>query len=430
MPPPMHEVKTDAATGQPATSRPINGCQVCGGNNLRSILFLGYIPPVNTMPEVGSVAEEQASYPLELLRCEDCTLVQIGLEVSPEVLFPYSYPYLSGTTRILRDNFAGLYAECAALFDLEPEDLIVDIGSNDGTLLVNFHESGRRVLGIEPSQAGEVARERGIDTVTAYFDRETAATVKARYGQSKVIIATNVFAHIGEIHEVVEGILDILEPDGVFISESHYLYDLVETLQYDTIYHEHLRYYAVGSLKRLLESHDLEVIHVKRIPTHGGSIRVYAARKGRHVVRPSVAERLEAEDVFGLTDGAALNDFRKRVIQSKADLHALIAPLKKEGLRIYGIGAPSRASTLINYAGLDDGLIDCVMEVPSSHKLNKYMPGTRIPVLDEAKLFEDQPEFALLLSWHIAEELMGILKRKGFTGRFITPLPEPRILSP
>ncbi len=380
------------------------------------------------MPAVGSVAVEQPAYPLELLRCADCTLVQIGLEVSPEVLFPESYPYLSGTTRILRDNFADLQQESEALLGLKKDGLVIDIGSNDGTLLAPFAKAGYRVLGIEPSQAGDVARKNGIDTLQAYFNLDTARAVRKKHGQAQLVTAANVFAHIGGIHSVVDGILELLAPRGVFVSESHYLLDLVQTLQYDTIYHEHLRHYSLVSLANLLKGHGLEVFHVKRIPTHGGSIRVYAGRKGERPVQPSVAEGLADEEKSGLTSGAALRDFRARVVKSKLDLHALLAPIRARGEKIYGIGAPSRASTLINYTGLDDGIVDAVMEVSSSHKLNRYIPGTRIPVLDEAKLFTDQPEYALLLSWHIADELAKILRAKGYRGKFIAPLPAPRVI--
>jgi SAM-dependent methyltransferase len=407
---------------------PIERCQICASAPLSSVLFLGYIPPVNTMPDIGSVPVEQPAYPLEMLRCAACGHVQIGLEVPAEILFPYSYPYLSGTTRILRENFADLYRECRTIIPLRPDSLIVDIGSNDGTLLQNFRSGGHRVLGIEPSQAGAVAREQGIDTLTAYFSRDTARQVIDRYGKANVITAANVFAHIAEPHAVVDAITDLLADDGIFVSESHYLLPLVETVQYDTIYHEHLRYYHLGALIHLLRRHDLEVFRVKRIPTHGGSIRVYAARKGQRSLDTSVAEQLAAEERAGIPDGSALTTFRKRVVASKLALMALLDGMKRAGARIYGIGAPSRASTLINYVGLDDGILDCVLEVSSSHKLGKYVPGTRIPVLDEKKLVEDQPDYALLLSWHIADELMPILRRKGFAGRFVIPLPEPRVV--
>jgi SAM-dependent methyltransferase len=381
------------------------------------------------MPSVGSVAQEQPAYPLELLRCIECGHAQIGLEVDVEVLFPYSYPYLSGTTRVLRENFANLRQECDELLRLQSDDLVVDVGSNDGTLLENFKQAGHRVLGVEPSQAGELARERGIDTLTTYFDQQAVDKVKAEHGPARVVTATNVFAHIADPHFLVDSIIDLLTDDGVFISESHYLLPLVETLQYDTIYHEHLRYYHLGALRTLFELHGLEIFHVKRIPTHGGSVRVYTGRLGKRAIQSSVAEHLAAEHDAGITDGSALETFAARVVESKLALHALLSPIKRAGERVYGIGAPSRASTLINYVGLDDGIIDCVVEVSSSHKLDKYIPGTRIPVLDEQKLIDHQPEYALLLSWHIADELMAILRKKGYQGKFIQPLPEPRIVT-
>lgn len=411
-----------------ATSRPIKCCQICNSKRLESILFVGYLPPVNTMPAVGSLPVEEPAYPLEMLRCGDCGLVQIGLEVDHEVLFPESYPYLSGSTRILRSNFADLRAESECLLKLAKDKLVIDIGSNDGTLLSNFHEAGYPVLGIEPSQAADVAISRGIKTLKTYFNRDIARNLAGERGKAQLITAANVFAHIGDIHSVVDGIIELLDEKGVFVSESHYLLDLVETIQYDTIYHEHLRYYSLGSLKHLLAEHGLEVFHIKRIPTHGGSIRVYSSRIGQREILSSVKEQLAEEDRTGLTDGSGLKDFRQRVIRSKSDLYELIAPLKRAGARIFGIGAPSRASTLINYVGIDDGILDAVMEVSSSHKLNKYLPGTRIPVLDESLLFKEQPEYALLLSWHIAEELAVNLRKGGYKGEFIIPLPEPRIL--
>jgi len=410
------------------SSTPITNCQICDSKDVSPVLFLGFIPPVNTMQAIGSKPREYPSYPLELVRCHNCGHVQIGLEVDPDVLFPYSYPYLSGSTRILRDNFEDLFHQCCKIYPLKKTDLIVDIGSNDGTLLSNFYAAGHRVLGIDPSRASDLARERGIQTLTEYFCPGIAAEIHKNYGKAKIVTAANVFAHIPEPHKVIDGILQILDDDGFFVNESHYLLSLVESLQYDTIYHEHLRYYHLGAMMRLLEPHGLEVFRVKRIPTHGGSIRVFAARKGRFPIDSSVSSTIATEDNLGITNGAAFNTFRKRVIMSKVELHALLAPIKAKEQRVYGIGAPSRASTLINYTGLDDGLIDCVMEISSSHKLNKYVPGTRIPVLDEKKLYEDQPEYALLFSWHIAEDLISTLRKNGFRGRFIVPLPSPQII--
>ena len=402
----------------------VDHCQVCDSADLETVMFIGYLPPVNAMPSIGSRPAEQPAYPAEVLRCRKCQLVQIGLIVDPAILFPPSYPYTSGTTKILRENFAELSSEVARLYPLKPNDLIVDIGSNDGTLLSNFTQCCR-VYGIEPTNAGKLAIERGIATQISFFNRAAVKTALAAQGKAQTITATNVFAHIEDIHEIVDCILELLDERGIFISESHYLLPLVETLQYDTIYHEHLRYYSVTALKYLLEMHGLEVIHTKRIPTHGGSIRVYTARKGQYPVRESVAATLETEG-RELTE-AKLKAFKKNVVNSKLALYALLRDIKQKGGRIYGVGAPSRASTLINYVGLDDGILDCVLEIKGSYKVGKYVPGTMIPVVDEARLFADQPEYAMLLSWHIADELMPKLASRGFKGKFIIPLPEPRI---
>jgi hypothetical protein len=420
---PTYQLPLAAGTGGSVV---VDRCQICGDPNLESILFLGYLPPVNTMPLLNERPREQAGYPAELLICPTCKLVQIGLVVDPNILFPPEYPYTSGTTRILRENFAQLYEECAPMLGLEPDDLVVDIGSNDGTLLSNF-TSKHRIMGIEPTDASKLANSRNIPTLQSFFNQQAVQLVVAEHGKAALVTAANVFAHIEDIHSVLLGILDLLSDDGVFISESHYFLSLVETLQYDTIYHEHLRYYSLHSLKYLLEMHGLEVFHARRIPTHGGSIRVYAARTGSRPVQSSVAALLQQEIDCDLM-GRALETFKREVVLSKMRLHQLLLSIKEQGARIYAIGAPSRASTLVNYVGLDNGILDCVLEIKGSYKIGKYMPGTRIPVVDEAILFEDQPEFALLLSWHIAEELAPKLAQRGYKGKFIVPLVQPRIL--
>jgi len=405
----------------------VERCQVCDSSELESVIFIGYLPPVNTMPAIGTRPSEQPAYPAQVLHCRVCQLVQLGLIVDPGILFPPSYPYTSGTTKILRDNFSQLYEEVQNLFPLAPDDLVVDIGSNDGTLLSNFFNAGHRVFGIEPTRAGDLANARGIPTVMSFFGRDIVRHVVEKQGQAKIITATNVFAHIEDIHEIVDSVLDLLRDDGLFVTESHYLLSLVETLQYDTIYHEHLRYYSLTSLRNLLAMHDLEVVHARRIPTHGGSVRVYAARKGKYPVADSVSSMLATERQE-LSD-SKLQLFREGVVRSKLELFALLKDVKASGSKVYAIGAPSRASTLVNYVGLDEGIIDCVLEIKGSYKIGKYMPGTLIPVLEEGRLYSDQPEYALLLSWHIADELISNLARRGFRGKFIIPLPKPRVVS-
>lgn len=417
----MNQIQTAFNTG---ASIAIEFCQVCQSTNLEPVLFLGYLPPVNTMRTQGSTPKQEASYPANLLFCKDCELVQLGLLVDPNILFPPEYPYTSSTTKILRENFAELAQECDQLFSLKQDNLTIDIGSNDGNLLSNFKDK-TKVLGVTPEEIGKLAIERGIPTIIDFFNKETATHIKVKHGKAKFITATNVFAHIENINDILASIKDLLTDDGIFISESHYLLPLIKTLQYDTIYHEHLRYYSLKSLTYLFNKHGLEVIHAKQIPTHGGSIRVYAARPGIHTVQKSVNQILEEEKTLTLD---RLKEFKQDVIKSRSKLYSLISKIKNNGDRIFGVGAPSRASTLITYTGIDDGILDCVVEIKGSHKVGKYIPGTIIPVVDEAKLFEEQPEYALLLSWHITDELITNLHAKGYKGKFIVPLPHPKIV--
>jgi hypothetical protein len=418
--------KTAKLAFQTGSSITVTHCQVCNNNNLDPILFLGFLPPVNSMRMIGEKPCEEKSFPAQLLYCSRCHLVQLGCIVDPKIIFPSSYPYTSSTTKILRDNFAELYQECKTIVKLGAQDLIVDIGSNDGNLLNNF-KGLHKVLGVTPEEIGKLAIQNGIPTIIDYFGRDIVTRILSENGHAKVVTATNVFAHIENINEILKDIIDLLSNDGVFISESHYLLPLIETLQYDTIYHEHLRYYSLHSLKYLLEGHGLQIIHAKRIPTHGGSIRVYAARPGVYPVKDTVAKLLKEEKPM-VTNKDNLLKFKKRVVISKLELQAMLLGIKNAEKRVYGISAPSRASTLINYVGIDDGILDCVVEIKGSHKIGKYVPGTLIPVLEESKLFNDQPEYALLLSWHIADELAPKLKKNGFKGDFIIPLPNPYLL--
>jgi len=421
----MH--RTNELAAGTGSSVVIESCQSCGHSPLEPVLFLGYMPPVNQMRTIGETPREQPSYPTLWLLCPNCELVQLGLSVDPAILFPPDYPYTSGTTRILRENFAQLRDEATGIVGLGPKDLVIDTGSNDGTLLSNFLQGGQRVLGIEPTDVGAIANERGIETIQGFFRPELSEQVRSGYGPARLVTAANVFAHMEDVHPIIEGIVELLDDDGVFVSESHYLISLLKSLQYDTIYHEHLRYYSLHSISHLLGMHGLEVFFAREIPTHGGSFRVYSARRGSRPRHPAVDDMMAAEPVGGaLRQGLA--DFRRRVVLSKLSLHAILSSVKSAGERIVGVSAPSRASTLVNYVGLDDGILDCVVEIKGSLKIGKYLPGTIVPVVDESALFEQQPEYALILSWHIADEIMPKLRDRGFRGRFIVPLPEPTIV--
>ena len=407
-------------------SKTISKCQISGIEDLKSIITIGYLPPVNRLKKINNLLMEDIFFPSELVYSKSSDLVQLNTIVDKKILFPNEYPYTSSTTKILRENFKELYQDCKKIINISSKDLVIDIGSNDGNLLNNF-KNNHRVLGITPEKIGEIAIKKGIPTLIKYFDQSTTNLVLKKYGKAKVVTATNVFAHIENVQKLMKNILKILDKDGIFLSESHYLVSLIKTVQYDTIYHEHLRYYSLKSLNYLFKKYNLEIIHAKKINTHGGSIRVYAARKNKFKINSSVKKILKFEKNY--LNWKTFEGFKKKVVKSKLNLYSILKKLKEKNKNIYGIGAPSRASTLINYVGLDENIIDCVLEIDGSYKIGNYIPGKKIPILSEKKLYEEPPDFVILFSWHIASELKANLKKKGFKGKFIIPLPDPRIES-
>tara|TARA_B100001063_G_C16701532_1_gene522834 strand:- start:47 stop:1282 length:1236 start_codon:yes stop_codon:yes gene_type:complete len=406
-------------------SKTINKCQISKKKDLKLLLSLGYLPPVNKLRKINTLLDQDVFYPADLMYSKSSKLVQLSNIVDKKILFPKEYPYTSSTTKILRENFKELYKDCNKVIKLKSNDLVIDIGSNDGNLLSNF-KSKHRVLGVTPEVIGKLAIKKGIKTLIRYFDKSTSKLILKKFGKAKIITATNVFAHIDDLNTLMINIKRILKNDGVFISESHYLVSLIKTIQYDTIYHEHLRYYSLTSLNYLFNKYGMEIIYAKKINTHGGSIRVYAANKKVLKMDKSVNKILKEEKVF-LTD-KTFKRFRKEVVNSKIELYALLKKIKSENKIIYGIGAPSRASTLISYVGLDENILDCVLEVKGSYKIGNYIPGKRIPILSEKKLYLDKPDYVLILSWHISKEIINNLKKKGFKGKFIIPLPKPKII--
>ena len=400
-------------------------CQFSNKKDLKLIISLGYLPPVNEFLKINSINSQSIFFPTDLVYSQSSKLVQLSTIVNKSIVFPKSYPYTSSTTKILRDNFAELSNECEKLINFNSKDLIVDIGSNDGNLLSNFKKIRR--LGVTPENIGKLAIKKGIPTLLKYFDRNTANLIQKKYGKAKIITATNVFAHIDNITELMKNVLKVLKNDGVFVTESHYLMPLIKDLQYDTIYHEHLRYYSLTSLKNIFDKFKLEIIHAKEIPTHGGSIRVYVAKKNNYKKSKLIKKILNKEKK--LLNKKKFLEFRDRVVASKLQLLTVIKKIKDKKKLIYGVGAPSRATTLVNYTGLTKEIIDCICEVKNSYKVGHYMPGTNIPVVSEKIIFKKKPDYLLMLSWHIAKDLIKIFKKKGYKGKFIIPLPKVKILS-
>lgn len=404
----------------------ISKCQISNSLNLKKIINLGFLPPVNQLIGFNSKNQTQNFFETGLLYCPKSKLVQLNIEVKKEIVFPKSYPYTSSTTKVLRENFKELQKEIKEILFLKEKNFIVDIGSNDGNLLSNFKKEFK-VLGVTPENIGKLAIKRGIPTLLEYFEKKTVNKIIKNHGKPNIVTATNVFAHINKPKVLLKNIIELMDKNGVFITESHYLMPMIKDLQYDTIYHEHLRYYSLQSLKYFFSLMGLKIFHAKKINTHGGSIRVYASKNSKYKVSKSVNQILKEENkVLNMKN---FLKFRKKIVLSKLKLNKILYNLKKKNKRICGISAPSRSSTLINYTKLDENTLDYILEIKGSKKIGKYMSGTKIPILDEKVLYKEQPEYALIFSWHISKEIILNLKKRGYKGKFIIPLPDPKIIN-
>ena len=407
-------------------SKIVNKCQVGCKTKLKKIFFFGYIPAVNDLKSVHKETAKIESYPLELLFCNSCKLGQISCIVDREILFPKSYPYTSSTTKILRENFLELSHELKKFYNLKKNDLMIDIGSNDGNLLSNF-QSQCKVLGVTPEDIGKVAIKRGIPTIIDYFDKETVKKINYKYGKAKVITATNVFAHIDQLNNLMSNIKNALTKDGIFISESHYFIKILNSLQYDTVYHEHMRYYSLTTLNKLFKSKGLRIFHAKEIDTHGGSIRVYVSRSKKFPISKNVNKILSREKKE--LNMRKLEIFKNKIINTKVENLNILLNIIKKGKTILAVGAPTRGSTLVSYFGIDEKIIKAVLEIKGSQKIGHYMPGTKIPIVEESEIRKYNPDYLYLLSWHIKDSLIKIFKKNGYKGKFIVPLPKPKIIS-
>ena len=414
----------DLATGH------LDRCQVCGSEGLNSVIDLGHQAPCDSLLWPEQLKEAEKTYPLHLVRCRDCGLVQIDYVVAPEELFFPDYPYRSGITPTLVKNLRSTGPMVMERYNVEPGRLAVDIGSNDGTLLSGFRDAGMKVLGVEPTKIAKIAEENGIDTIQAFFTEEVGRQIVDEYGKAAVVTAANMFAHVARLGSLIRGVERLLDHGGLFVTESHYLADLIETVQYDSVYQEHLKYYSMRSIVHLFSYYDFTVIDVDRIPNYGGSIRVYAKKGKDHFVRDSVEQLIREEERMGVYDAPYYRRFVDRIQRSKFELLALLVNAHARGQRVAGIGSPGRASTLLNYCNIDRDLMPYIAEQSSSLKLGLYMPGVHIPIVDEERMFAEQPEYAVMLAWHYWEPIVAKLREKGLRSKIVLPLPVVEVLEP
>ena len=302
----------------------ISVCQICNSKELKDVLNLGYISPVNSVTNNIQNNLEQKKYQAKLLECSKCSLVQLSSVLDKKIIFPKSYPYTSSTTKILSTNFENLYLDIRKKFNFRYKDLVVDIGSNDGNLLDKF-KNYFRVVGVTPETIGKIAIKKGIPTLIRYFDKKAVDAIHKKFGKATIITATNVFAHIENVNTVLKEIKRLMTKKSIFVSESHYLLPLIKELQYDTVYHEHMRYYSIKSLNFLFKKHDLQIFDAKIIPTHGGSIRVYVSKKNQYKIKPIVKEILKKENKY-----LNFKNFDTKILDTKINLLKILNSLKKK----------------------------------------------------------------------------------------------------
>ncbi len=401
-------------------------CYICSSNNLTNFLDLGNHPPPLNFVTKEKILENNAIFPLQVFFCNSCGLVQLGNAVDPKIMFK-EYIYTSGISTAFRSHLESFTKKLMEKFTPNDDDLVIDIASNDGTLLHFFKNSGIRVLGIEPSNIAEIAEENGIQTINDFFTEAIAKKILDENGQAKIITITNAFAHIKDLDSLMKGVKILLKENGVFVSESQYLVDIIEKLEYDTIYHEHLRYYCLKPLIQLFEKYDMEVFDCERISSHGGSIRVFASLKGKFAKSENVKDIIEYENKLKLSEIETYQKFAKKIYENKNKLISLLTKIKDDGHNIVGISAPARSSTILNFCNINSENLEYIAE--KSHlKIGKFTPGSHIQVVDDKQLVIDQPDFALLLSWHLSDSIIPKIRNDGFKGKIIVPLPEPIII--
>jgi len=404
-------------------------CRICGHDLPAPFLSLGPTPLANRFLRRLEEAATEPSFPLDVSLCGECGLVQLLDVIDPEVLFR-DYIYVSGTSTTMSAHLQAYAREVTARLQLGPDDLVVELASNDGTLLQYFREAGIRTLGVEPARnIATIARDRGIETVEDFFGSGVARRLRDTRGPAQAVLANNVLAHVDDPLDFLRGAATLLAPDGLVVLEVPSLAELVARLEYDTIYHEHLSYFSITSMCRLCEAAGLRVVQVDRVAVHGGSLRVYAThRDGEQGHAPEVGAQAAAEVAADLTSAHRFATFASEVQAHRDSLRTLLQDLASGGSTLAAYGAPAKGNTLLNYCQLDAQLLPFTVD-RSPLKVGTWTPGMHLPVRAVADLDLVRPEYILILAWNVAEEIMGQLpehRQRG--GRFILPIPHPRIV--
>jgi len=401
-------------------------CRVCHSTKLEQFLDLGDQPHCDSLLLPKDLAHKELYYPLQVCFCHDCTAVQINYTVPKETMFG-EYLYVSGTTQTLRAHFQNSADRLVEHLGLKSGDLVVDIGSNDGTWLACYEKFGLRTLGVDGAKnLAEMANKRGIETWAKFFNAVVARDIIAQKGRAKLVTAAGGFFHVEELHSVTEGIAELVRDGGVFCVQAISLAGMIKYTQFDQVYHEHLTYWTVHSLDRLFSQYGLEIFYADILPIHGGSMELLVAPLGMQKIDASVEKMRREEKELGCDKIETYKKFAARVWEIEAELMAILRDYHAKGKKVYAFGAPAKGATLLNSFHITTELVQCAVEV-NPLKMGKYIPGARLPIVDEKTM--DAPDAYLILAWNFLKEFLP--KKRGYImggGKFIVPIPTPVVI--
>jgi hypothetical protein len=408
----------------------VSHCRACDANDWVPVVSYGPMPLANAYLDPAPSYPGEQRYPLNVIACRNCWLLSLDHVVDPEVLYR-DYSYVSSDSATMMGHMRRIANTCIQRFEIPAHSLVVELGSNIGTQLQFFGVAGMRVLGVDPARnLAQVASDNGIPTIPEFFSNELARQISKEHGPARLFIGRHVFAHVDNLAEIIAGARSLLDPEsGIFAIEVPYLMDMLAGKQFDTIYHEHLSYFSVGTLSRLFERHGMRIIDIERFPVHGGSIMVAAApREGHWRARPAVASLLEAEDQEGLSHETRYRQFAEATREVQSSLASLVRGLAAQGKRIAGYGATAKSSVLLGACGLGAREIAYCTDT-TLLKQGKVLPGTHIPIFPPSHVDLHPTDYYLLFAWNYAEEILQ--KERAYLasgGRIIVPLPEPLVV--
>jgi len=404
-------------------------CRICRGSNLIKILDLGKTPLTNFFLKKEDLDKKELKFPLAVYFCKDCGLLQLSDVVNPEILFRHYY-YLTSTSKPLAEHFVELGKNLVDRFIGSENNLVIDIGGNDGVLLDSI-KNNCRVLNVEPARnVAKISRGKGIDTIEEFFGARLAERIFEKYGPAKVITASNVIAHIDNLNDIFKGVKILLGTRGIFIVEVHWVANLIGLAGiggFDQIYHEHLSYFSLSTFDKLVNQFGLKIFDAKLIPVHGQSLQIYISKETTDGSK-SVNRIFKKEKELGLEKMETYLKFAQKVERNKKELKSLLLKLKKENKKIVGYGAPAKGNMLLNYFRIGNDFLDFIVDA-SPLKQGLYTPGTHLPVYSPNKLKEDRPDYLLLLAWNYAEAILEKEQKLRDEGvKFIIPVPKVKII--